>query len=204
MVKPTLLVTLLLPLVVAVFQSCGDAATSHAPAPDTSHKTTPDTTALQNQIVPGERLGHITLGMNADSLETVLGYPDASDAAMGKAWLTWNGKNNPSVLNIYTAYKDTTLTQKTVQQIRTTSSFFKTPNGTHVGQSLAQIKQQFPAMAATSTYTEAGAAYTLYDDVAAGIAFEVRASTCTGILIHKKGHRADDIYIMLHPDMKKR
>lgn len=165
--------------------------------------TTTDSSVIKKEIIPGERVGAITIGLNADSVEARLGLPDASDAAMGKAWLTWKGKNNLSVLNIYTAYKDTTLSVKTVQQIRSTSNFFKTPTGAQVGQSLAQIKQQFPAAVATSTYTEDGAPHTLYDDIAAGIAFEISDELCKGMIVHKKGERADAIYIMLHPGMKK-
>jgi hypothetical protein len=47
--------------------------------------------------------------MDATNLETEFGKPDMSDAAMGKAWLTWYGKkdehNNKTELNIYTHIK---------------------------------------------------------------------------------------------------
>ena len=189
--------------------SCGEeTAGKQTTAPDTTlPKPAADTAALRNGIVPGERLGHITLGLIADSIETILGTPDSSDAAMGKAWLTWRGKEkgaSPSVLNLYTAYKDTSMAVKTVQQIRTTSPFFKTFSNVHVGSSVTIVQQQFPAVIATATYTQDSAAFTLYDDVAAGIAFEISNAVCSGILIHKKGARADAIYMMLHPDMKKK
>jgi len=101
-------------------------------------------------IVPGENIGNALLNTNADSLETKFGKPDMSDAAMGKAWLTWYGKkdehNNKTELNIYTTYKDTSMQEKTVQQIRTTSSFFSTENNVHVYSSLDEIKKSFPAI----------------------------------------------------------
>ena len=188
--------------------SCSDrtSVTQKQPADTALAKSSVDTGALRTLIVPGERLGHLTLGLNADSVEPLLGMPDASDAAMGKAWLTWKGKENsskPSQLQIYTTYKDTSMSVKTVQQIRTTSPFFKTSTGLHVGSTLALLKATFPQLQKTGNYTEGGLRYQLYDAVAAGIAFEMKEGVCTGILVHLKGRRADDIYIMLHPDMKR-
>ena len=94
-------------------------------------------------IVPGESTGKAVLNMDAAGLEKKFGKPDMSDAAMGKAWLTWYGKkdehNSKTELNIYTTYKDTTIREKTVQQIRTTSSFFSTENKVHVYSSLNEI-----------------------------------------------------------------
>ena len=188
--------------------SCSDrtSVTQKQPAGTPPAKSSVDTGALRTLIVPGERLGHITFGLNADSVEPLLGMPDVSDAAMGKAWLTWKGKENsskPSQLQIYTTYKDTSMSVKTVQQIRTTSPFFKTSTGLHVGSTLALLKATFPQLQKTGNYTEGGLRYQLYDAVAAGIAFEMKEGVCTGILVHLKGRRADDIYIMLHPDMKR-
>lgn len=160
---------------------------------------------MQHSIIPGERLGHITLGLNADSIETILGVPDASDAAMGKAWLTWKGKEKdaPSQLQIYTAYKDTSMSMKTVQQVRTTSAYFKTGTGLHVGSELTRIKATFPDLKKTADYTEGGMQYALYDAVGAGIAFEMKTGVCEGIILHAKGQRADAIYMMLHAGMKR-
>src|SRR4051794_3721472 len=65
-------------------------------------------------IVPGKSIGKVELGMGDDKLEPEFGKSDMSDAAMGKAWLTWYGKkpdehNNKTELNIYTTYKDTSM-----------------------------------------------------------------------------------------------
>src|SRR5690606_20623318 len=61
-------------------------------------------------IVPGQSIGNISIGMNAGEIEKILGKPDLSDAAMGKAWLTWFSKVSDTItgneLNIYTEYKD--------------------------------------------------------------------------------------------------
>lgn len=161
-------------------------------------------------IVPGERIGKVKLNGEVSSLE-VLGRPDMSDAAMGKAWLTWKGKrdehNNATVLNVYTTYKDNTLTQKTVQQIRTTSSDFFTQDSIHVYSSLEAIKQRFPSLKKAASYNEDGREILIYDAMEKGIAFEIASANeqqiCTGIIVHEKNQSVTDIYIMLHPGMKK-
>lgn len=169
--------------------------------------------AVQNneeQIVPGERIGKVQLSENVSSLE-VLGAPDKSDAAMGKAWLTWKGKrdehNNATELNVYTTYKDSTMREKTVHQIRTTSSGFVTTNNNHVYSSLQAIEQEFPELKKIAIYNDDGRDITIYDAVEKGIAFEITKANsqqiCTGIIVHQKNKKVTDIYIMLHPDMKK-
>jgi hypothetical protein len=162
-------------------------------------------------IIAGESVGKIALGTDASTLQNILGKPDMSDAAMGKAWTTWYGKkrdehNNKTELDIYTAYKDTSMREQTVQQIRTTSSFFVTADSIHVYSSLDEIKNKY-AVKKSAHYNSDGRAITLYDDKQKGIAFEIASANtqniCVGIIIHPKDKSVNDIYIMLHPDMKR-
>lgn len=172
--------------------------------------TTQNTIDTNRLIIPGERMGKTNLGMDAALLDSVLGKPDRSDAAMGKAWLTWKGKrdehNNATVLNIYTTYKDSTMRQKTVQQIRTTSSYFSTANNIHVYSSLADIEQQFPAIKKAAQYKDDGRTIDIYDERQQGIAFEIATANnqqiCTGIIVHQKGKDVTDVYMYLHPGMQ--
>lgn len=168
-------------------------------------------TKSNSLLVAGKSVGKIALGMNASNLQDILGKPDMSDAAMGKAWTTWYGKkpdehNNKTELDIYTAYKDTGMRQRTVQQVRTTSSFFITQDGVHVYSALDDIKHKY-AVNKAGKYISDGRTITIYDDKEKGIAFEIAdANTqniCVGIIIHTKGKSVNDIYIMLHPDMKR-
>jgi hypothetical protein len=158
-------------------------------------------------IIPGESIGKTPLGMNAQQIEDVLGKPDMSDAAMGKAWLTWYGKsrdehNNKTELNVYTTYKDNSMRKKTVQQIRVTSSFFKTSEGVGVYSSLAQIRQFFPDIKQVARYKDDGRVIRIYDDVAKGIAFDVaeagRQLICIGVTVHLRGKPVTQTYIYLH------
>jgi len=161
-------------------------------------------------IIPGERIGKTILGMNAEEIEQLLGKADMSDAAMGKAWLIWYGKrddhNNKTELDIYTTYKDSTMREKAVQQIRVTSSYFKTRDGLGVYSDEKDIKKVFAALKPAMTYTDGGRTVHVLDDVQKGIAFEtVHANTssiCIGVIVHMPGKAVTDTYIYLHPDTK--
>jgi hypothetical protein len=176
--------------------------TNAATAPTT--QSIDETTASNNTIVPGKNIGKIEIGMSDTTLEPLLGKPDASDAAMGKAWLTWYGKkpdehNNKTQLNVYTSYRDTTMRDKSVQQIRTTSSFFKTAQGVHVYASLDDIKKVFPGIKRVQQSANDAKRFIMYDDVNNGIAFEIVNANgqqiCRAIFIHVKGKGVRDIYI---------
>lgn len=200
-----------------IFFACGQANNSgNDPATaaiDTAKQQQPQSVASPSAsdlpearlIVPGESVGQTHLGIDASRLEQLLGRPDSSDAAMGKAWLTWKGKGTE--LNIYTTYKDSTMREKVVLQIRTTSSFFSTAGGAKVGAPLDTIRQLFPALRKVAHYSENGRTVEIYDEQTKGIACETAASgtdeICTGIIVHKEGADVMDIYISPHPDTKR-
>jgi len=158
-----------------------------------------------NLIIPAEKIGKAVLNTDASDLEQLFGKPDLSDAAMGKAWMTWYGKknkhNNKTELNIYTAYKDSTMRGKSVQQVRTTSSYFTTQNNIHVYSSLDTIKKAFPNIREVDEMKQEGRNIAVYDDVKNGIAFEVAdlkdRPICIAIFVHNKDKKITDIYI--HP-----
>lgn len=157
-------------------------------------------------IVPGKSIGNIAIEMNADSLQTILGKPDLSDAAMGKAWLTWFSKVSDTVtgneLNIYTEYKNDGMTEKVVRQIRITSDEFLTADGIRTGKSLDDISTVFPKIKLIGHYdTTTPIPVSVYDATDDGIAFETENNICTGIIIHPKGRPVSEEYITFHPDM---
>jgi hypothetical protein len=162
-------------------------------------------------IIPGERVGKTPLGLPTDSLTALLGPPDLSDAAMGKAWLTWNGKrdehNNRTELNIYTTYKDNTMREKVVRQIRATSSFFKTKEQLGVYSSLEEIQMHFPRLKLAGRYKDGNRIISIYDAQSAGISFEVAAANtqqiCTGVIVHPKGQAVLDVYMYFRPEVER-
>lgn len=92
--------------------------------------------------------------------------------------------------------------ERTVQQIRVTSSFFKTQEGLSVYADLKEIKQSFPALKQAATYrAKDGRTVTLHDDTKAGIAFETVDAAgqqiCIGIVVHEPGRKVLETYISL-------
>jgi hypothetical protein len=155
-----------------------------------------------DQIIPGRYIGPIFLGESPDSVLDALGKPDFSDAAMGKAWLTWRGKrdehNNQTQLDVYVTYKDSSMSTRSVQQIRTTSSNYQLADSLHVYSSFQSLQGTYPDLAYTGSYQEDGREIKIYDAEAAGVAFEiVEAGTqriCTGIIIHLPGTAVNNVY----------
>jgi hypothetical protein len=157
-------------------------------------------------VIPGQSIGHIALAQNSETLEPILGKPDLSDAAMGKAWLTWFSKVSGSVtgneLNVYTTYKDNEMREKVVRQIRITSRDFRTADGLHTGKPLADFQKIHPDLKLVGQYDhETSTPISVYDDAEAGIAYEFENGICSGIIVHERGRKVADDYLAFHPDM---
>lgn len=174
----------------------------------------------QSEIVPkvntkissGLGIGNVTLEMDAARLSAILGTPDLSDAAMGKAWQTWYSTNSEAMsgkyeLNIFTNYKDSEMTQKVVRLIRVTSPDFKTADSLGTGMSFGAFAKHHPDFKYVGSYTYEDTKYfvELYDDRKAGIAFEFLDSGegkhCIAVLIHEKGKKVIELYRTFRPDL---
>ena len=141
-------------------------------------------------IVPGKRIGMTRLNGNADSLVTKLGKPDSGDAAMGAQMMTWINKHDTN------KYRTTVYSHRNmggadenvsyIKEIRVTSPWFKTADYAGAGSALKDIKKLYKLkMHMLDTYKKK---YALYDDVNAGIAFEVDSTgKCAAVLIHAAG-----------------
>jgi len=161
------------------------------------------------EIIPGEKIGNIRLEMPASDLD-FLGDPDLSDAAMGKAWLTWYSDNSDAVsgkfeLNIFTAYKDDEMKEKVVRLIRATSPEFMA-DSIGSGKNLQTIRTRFPDIENVGDYAfgHTKDIVSIYDDRARGIAFELVKDSCIGVLIHPKGKDVTLDYRSFRPDMSLR
>lgn len=144
------------------------------------HTVVPDSPML----VPGESAGAFKLEEAASSMQELLGQPDYSDAAMGKAVLLWytdTARTYP--LSVFTARDMGNDETARIKQIRVTSSIFQTGESLGVGSVLAEIRNQYP-VAPVETYEAHGETYTIYDSDE-GIAFEVGPDErCVAIIIH--------------------
>lgn len=197
--------------------SSGEAqsdTTVPAPRPEGSRPERPasDTLSADRIITPGTSIGQTFLEERPDTLMAILGKPDFQDAAMGKAWLTWFGKkrdehNNQTELNVFLTYQDSTMSEKVVRQIRTTSSWFLLQDSLHVYAAFSQIKNAFPDIKYSGKYTEDGRQFKIYDDLDQGVAFETVTASgqtlCTAILVHVPGTPLNSVFFPIHGDRKK-
>jgi hypothetical protein len=178
----------------------GTSIKKDTPAPGTAPKT-------KNSFIinPGKSIGELELGTDASLLAQQLGQPDLSDAAMGKAWTTWYGKkrdehNNLPELNVFTTYRDTSMKEKTVQLIRTSSSDFSA-NGVKVYDALTRIKTAFPRLQRRGEFVNNASHQnmSIYDAKEDGIAFEVVSvgdhETCAAIIVHPRNKNVMDHYL---------
>ncbi|HEY0732614.1 MAG TPA: hypothetical protein VGD33_09365, partial [Chitinophagaceae bacterium] len=115
--------------------------------------------------------------------------------------------NNPVELNIFTDYKDSSMSAKRVKLVHTTSAVYGTQKNVHVYSSLDSISLAYPALVKTATYKHRdGRDIAIYASKAQGIAFEVvsagEQTICIGIIIYEKGTELTDIYRLRHPHMK--
>ncbi|RDC64714.1 hypothetical protein [Adhaeribacter pallidiroseus] len=185
---------------------------SAEPAPRTA--TNPIGVTPNRLIVPGKSIGLTALQEKAEVVTARLGKPDSSDAAMGKALATWFSKPDTTVPKA--ARHQTTIYFKTnmggpdeasrVDQIRITSPYFLTIDSVHVNSDVASIQKSFPEIVKVAAYTspQNAAKVTIYDDAAAGIAFEMNEQArCVAITVHAANQGIKNSYLPLFPDMEK-
>lgn len=162
-------------------------------------------------VVPGMSIGNVWLEQNTEKLG-FLGDADLSDAAMGKAWLTWyssNSKlvNGKSELNVYTTYKDNEMKEKVVRQIRVTSPDFKTADGIGTGMAFSEIQKLIPNLDYIGSFRNPGTSnpVELYDATTVGIAFEIENTgsdkICIALIVHPKNRNVTEEYLYFHPDL---
>jgi len=160
-------------------------------------------------IIPGTSIGSTVLGADAATLSS-LGQADLSDAAMGKAWMSWFSKNTEQLgteLMVSTGYKDSQMKEKSIKEIRVNSPDFKTSGGNGVGNTILDIVEEFPNIKATTAYsnTKTGQEVEVFDDQFSGIAFEMQKQSpkkCIAVIIHEKDKPARVDYTVLHPEFQ--
>lgn len=160
-------------------------------------------------IVPGKSIGRYFLGQDLAAVDSIKGKPDFSDAAMGKAWAIWYGKNSTNgkrnELAIYSTYKDSTMASKAVKQIRVISGKFETNDGLNNGNILSNFLVKYPDFIQVATYYDdkLGDTIKVYDSRQNGIAVEFLRDISRAITVHSKGEALNESYYTLKPDLKK-
>ncbi len=184
-------------VLVIIFAACNNPVknVSKQPGIDTPNKLPPETGPVDNDhlIIPGERIGRTPLGITSEKLLTILSNPDSSDAAMGKAWLSWYGEGNRDRrLDIYTSYADNSMTTKVVKVIRINSPVFATADGLRTGSGLKEIRNAFPELYKANRKIDKQELYLAENK---GIGFIMVGVLCTDILVYMKGMDVTDLYL---------
>ena len=148
---------------------------------DTSKTVVPD-----KLIIPGQSIGKIVIGGNADSLSQTLGKPDFSDAAMGSALMTWYANHDSSSYktSVFANHNFGSTDEKVarIRKILITSPDFKTVDGLNTGLSLTEYEKHF-ALSPVSSSKAKGKKVRVYEAKGKGIAFEVDSLSGKGVAI---------------------
>ncbi|ASU36665.1 hypothetical protein [Mucilaginibacter xinganensis] len=153
-------------------------------------------------IVPGKSAGKIVLNGSADSLVSVFGKPDFSDAGMGSVVITWYAKHDTSgyKISIFAGHnfgaKDESVAH--IRKVLVTSPDFKTAEGLNTGLDLTKYQEHYK-LKQISSYTDKGKKVKVYEATGKGIAFEVDSLSNKGVAIVV--HQPNDsraTYINMH------
>ncbi len=167
-----------------------------------------DDVAARFLIVPGKSIGRFYLGQDVAELDSMLGKPDFSDAAMGKAWSIWyrgdTTKFRKREIAIYSSYADSTMQRKDVKQIRVNSNKVTTITGLNNGNLLSSFTAKYSDFKKVATYVndQLGDTILVYDSQENGISVEFIRDISRAITIHKKGEQVNVTYLTLHPEWK--
>jgi len=127
------------------------------------------------RVVPGHRIGKVTIGMSTPDLMKALGPTNIGDAAMQKAWATWKGTTGTRV-DVYS-------TQQKVVLIRVTSNRFRDAKGRGPGASATA----FSGFKRIAAYDLKGQRTLVFDNLATGYGYETTGDRVTAIIVHKPG-----------------
>lgn len=159
-------------------------------------------------VVPGKSVGQVSVGDSLQKVHRLLGNADAGDAAMGKAWAIWYSKDptttQTSEYCVFSSYRDSTMRDKDVKEIRATSILYKTQDGFGLARTLAETKAKYSGLKEVSKYLdEKQDTVTIYDDASIGIGFEFVKGKSTAISVHAPNQPIQSDYLSPNPKWKR-
>ena len=148
-------------------------------------------------IVPGKQVGALYLGQDMKEVFARLGNANDGDAAMGSALAMWNKDS----ISVFSSYRDSNMVVKAAKQIAVGSAGYSTANHIHTGIKLSQLIDLHPGLKLSAVYVNEKSKDTLkiFDDVAAGIAFDVEQGRCSRIIVHAKDKSVQGTYLSMYP-----
>lgn len=152
-------------------------------------------------IVPGKQVGVLYLGQDMKEVNEHMGKVDDGDAAMGSALSIWKKDS----ITIFSSYRDSNMVVKAAKQISVGSPVFNTADHIHTGAKLSQLIKIWPDLKKASIYVneKTNDSLYVYDDIAAGIAFDIQSDTCSRITVHTKNKESNGSYLSMYPGWKK-
>lgn len=188
-------------------KSMSEAITAESKAhtdTDRSENTKAVVITADKMISPGIGIGETAINEAGSKVFAQLGKPDFSDAAMGKSVAVWYADHNKKGYSTHTYFSTNMGVDDTsrVKVIRITSPSFKTSNRIYTGVLLADAQKVYQ-LDSLGTFKLNGSNRKLYDDVTAGIAFDVdRSGNITGITIHETGKSVLNAYMAFFGEVK--
>jgi len=161
-------------------------------------------------IIAGKGAGELFLGQDMQDVIKKLGHADDGDAAMGSAVGVWytNSSADTSLRNpitIFSTYRDSNMVIKVIKQLSISAPEFSTTQGIHTGVKLKKLQSSYPSLKKAERYINEKNKDTLaiYDDLNAGIAFDIHKDTISAITIHPRKRVVNSTYLTVHPGWKR-
>jgi len=144
-------------------------------------------------IEPGVGIGHVRIGETPGRLEVVFGKPQQGEAASGRIWMSWLGRDGHR-LDVY-AVRTVDTVEAHTRFVRIDSPQFSMKNGLRVGAKLSTFQGKYPQLKLGPSGRVAKAAeVTVWDDAADGFSVEVRNRKVTAIAVHRTSDPIDGTY----------
>jgi len=146
-------------------------------------------------IRPGQSIGKIKIGDDAQALLKLYGQPDQQDAAMGSAGYTWFAKHDISAYRIsvygHRNFGGVDESVLKIKKILITSPDYTTAKGVYTGMSMEDINKRY-RLTENNKYIVKGKVIRVLADIGKGISFDIDSLTkkCTAISIFKPGDTA--------------
>jgi hypothetical protein len=166
------------------------------------------------KVTPGTSIGKLQLKMELDRSPAfeLLGKADSSDAAMCKSWSMWYWKDSAGIqkeFDLYAVCDPDVDMKKTIQVLRIQGADFMTRRGSSKLSSLAELKAQYPEISRLGEFSNPeGASITLWDDIKAGIAFELpypdTGKNISAVMIHQPGKKITETYLPFYQVTRKK
>ncbi|WP_116125654.1 hypothetical protein [Lewinella sp. IMCC34183] len=180
--------------------ACGTDTVASATQETAAPERPVDSTLL---IVPGHRLGPLTVLQRMDSVANTIGTPTFSDSGAGTTVSTYrlaDGADSAELVLILT-FEPTDNMRKDLQVARTTARKFHDSYGIGVGSQREELESRYNLEGPLSTFAVAGDSVRLYD-TGTGLSFEFDArGTCRGLAVHAQSRYPTSNYRPDYPEM---